>query len=59
MNAKPSDEKLPSITKGKILLLFTAQNYDNAIQKLVVYCGMNSLYIYTYRHTYMHIVNSD
>jgi len=47
MIAKPFDEKLPLIKKCKIPLLFTAPNYDNAIQKLDVSCGMHHL-LYTY-----------
>lgn len=49
MIAKPFDEKLPSIKKCKIPLLFTAPNYDNAIQKLDVFCGMHHL-LYTFNN---------
>ena len=36
MIARTFDEKLPSIKKCKIPLLFMAPNYDNAVQKLDV-----------------------
>jgi hypothetical protein len=41
-------EKLPSIKEYKILLLFAAPNYDNAVQKLDVFYGMDRLlYVYS------------
>jgi hypothetical protein len=52
MIAKPFDEKLPSIEECKIPLLLTAPNYDNAIQKLDVFCG-------TYHLLYIYIVTTD